>query len=177
MVYSSIIQFMDGSVWFLLVVESMLQLHRSGVSNLEVEQNLNTTWSKVDFVLSFCSKFYGQNSWVAIFLWFDMRYISKKIAQFSAPNPFGPEKCPVYLRALWIGSAIRSFQQLDHQRKTAVENCYRAVSPRWVFSSQCMLPQPKRMRCCATCQPTSHVNWPRTNWLLFLLWNDQYLIN
>ena len=29
--------------------------------------------------------------------------ISKKIAQFSMPKRFGPEKCPVYLRVPWIG--------------------------------------------------------------------------
>ena len=31
--------------------------------------------------------------------------ISKKIAQFSMPKRFGPEKCPVYLRVPWIGKA------------------------------------------------------------------------
>ena len=31
--------------------------------------------------------------------------ISNKIAQFSMPKRFGPEKCPVYLRVLWIGKA------------------------------------------------------------------------
>ena len=31
--------------------------------------------------------------------------ISKKIAQFSLPKRFGPEKCPVYLRVPWIGKA------------------------------------------------------------------------
>ena len=46
-----------------------------------------------------------------------LHYISKKIAQFSTAKPFGPEKCPVYLRAPWIGSAS---QQLEHQIKSAV---------------------------------------------------------
>ena len=40
-----------------------------------------------------------------------LKHISKNIAQFSAAKPFGPEKCPVYLRAPWIGSAS---QQLEH---------------------------------------------------------------
>ena len=31
--------------------------------------------------------------------------ISKKIAQFSMPKRFGPEKCPVYMRVPWIGKA------------------------------------------------------------------------
>ena len=70
-----------------------------------------------------------------------LKHISKKIAQFSAAKLFGPEKCPVYLRAPWIGSAS---QQLEHQVKSAVQNCYGAVSPRLIFSSQCMLPAAKK---------------------------------
>ena len=34
-----------------------------------------------------------------------LKHISKKIAKFSTAKPFGPEKCLVYLRAPWIGSA------------------------------------------------------------------------
>ena len=40
-----------------------------------------------------------------------------------------------------IGSAS---QQLEHQVKSAVQNCYGAVSPRLIFSSQCMLPAAKK---------------------------------
>ena len=32
-----------------------------------------------------------------------LKHIFKKIAQFSTAKPFRPEKCPMYLRALWIG--------------------------------------------------------------------------
>ena len=70
-----------------------------------------------------------------------LQHISKKIAQFSTAKPFGPEKCPVYRRAPWIGSAS---QQLEHQVKSAVQTCYGAVSPRLIFSSQCMLPAAKK---------------------------------
>ena len=70
-----------------------------------------------------------------------LKHISKKIAQLSTAKPFGPEKCPVYLRAPWIGSAS---QQLEHQVKSAVQNCYGAVSPCLIFSSQCMLPAAKK---------------------------------
>ena len=70
-----------------------------------------------------------------------LKHISKKIAQFSTAKRFGPEKCPVYLRVPWIGSA---FQQLEHQVKSAVQNCYGAVSPRLIFSTQCMLPAAKK---------------------------------
>ena len=70
-----------------------------------------------------------------------LKHISKRIAQFSTAKPFRPEKCPVYLRAPWIGSAS---QQLEHQVKSAVQNCYGAVSPRLIFSSQCMLPAAKK---------------------------------
>ena len=61
--------------------------------------------------------------------------------QFFTAKPFGPEKCPVYLRAPWIGSAS---QQSEHQVKSAVRNCYGAVSPPLIFSSQCMLPAAKK---------------------------------
>ena len=70
-----------------------------------------------------------------------LKHISKNIPKFSTAKPFGPEKCPVYLRASWIGSAS---QQLEHQVKSAVQNCYGAVSPRLIFSSQCMLPTAKK---------------------------------
>ena len=70
-----------------------------------------------------------------------LKHISKKIAQFSTAKPFGPEKCPVYLKAPWIGSAS---QQLEHQIKSAVQNCYGAMSSRLIFSSQCMLPAAKK---------------------------------
>ena len=70
-----------------------------------------------------------------------LKHKSKKIAQFSIAEPFGPEKCPVYLRAPWIGSAS---QQLEHQVKSAVQNCCVAVSPHLIFSSQCMLSAAKK---------------------------------
>ena len=70
-----------------------------------------------------------------------LKHISKKIAQLSTAKPFGPEKCPEYLRAPWIRSAS---QQLEHQIKSALQNCYGAVSPRLIFSSQCMLPAAKK---------------------------------
>ena len=69
-----------------------------------------------------------------------LKHISKKIAQFSTAKLFGPENPLVYLRAPWIGSAP---QQLEYQFKSAVQNCYKAVSPHLVFSSQCMLPAAK----------------------------------
>ena len=47
----------------------------------------------------------------------------------------------MYLRAPWIGSAS---QQSEHQVKSAVRNCYGAVSPPLIFSSQCMLPAAKK---------------------------------
>ena len=53
-----------------------------------------------------------------------LKHISKKIAQFSTAKPFQPEKCPVYLQVPWIGAAS---QQLEHQIKSAVQNCLGAV--------------------------------------------------
>ena len=63
--------------------------------------------------------------------------IAKKIAQFSTLKPFGPEKCPVYLRVPWIGKPSTN---LEKEVKTAVESCYGSVSTRLVFTSKRMLP-------------------------------------
>ena len=64
------------------------------------------------------------------------RNISKKIAQFSMPKRFGPEKCPVYLRVPWIG---KTSINLDKNVKMAVESCYGSVTTRVVFTSKRML--------------------------------------
>ena len=62
--------------------------------------------------------------------------ISKKIAQFSMPKRFGPEKCPVYLKVPWIGKASIG---LDKNVKTALESCYGSVTTRVLFTSKRML--------------------------------------
>ena len=63
--------------------------------------------------------------------------ISKKIAQFSRPKRFGPEKCPVYLRVPWMGKASIG---LDKNVKMVVESCYGSVTTRVIFTSKRMLP-------------------------------------
>ena len=63
--------------------------------------------------------------------------ITKKIAQFSTLKRFGLEKCPVYLRVLWIGKPSTN---LEKEVKTVVESCYGSVSTRRVFTSKRMLP-------------------------------------
>ena len=65
-----------------------------------------------------------------------LKHIFKKTAQFSTAKPSGPQKCLVYLRAPWVGSASL---RLEHQIKSAVQNCYGAVSPLLICLSQCML--------------------------------------
>ena len=66
--------------------------------------------------------------------------ITKKIAQFSILKRFGPEKCPVYLRAPWIGKPSTN---LEKEVKTDVESCYGSVSTRLIFTSKRMLPVAK----------------------------------
>ena len=63
--------------------------------------------------------------------------IAKKIVLFSTLKRFGPEKCPVYLRVVWIG---KSSTNLEKEVKTAVESCYGSISIRLVFRSKRMLP-------------------------------------
>ena len=63
--------------------------------------------------------------------------ITRKIAQFSTLKRFGPEKCPVYLRAPWIGKPSTN---LEKEVKTVVESCYGFVSTCLIFTSKRMLP-------------------------------------
>ena len=57
------------------------------------------------------------------------------------PKRFGAEKCPVHLRAPWIGTA-----SIGHEKniKTAVESCYGSVITRMVFTSKHMLPEARK---------------------------------
>ena len=52
--------------------------------------------------------------------------ISKKIAKFSMPKRFDPEKCPVYLRVPWIGKGSIS---LDKNVKMAAAMV--PLPPKW----------------------------------------------
>ena len=60
--------------------------------------------------------------------------MDESIARFSTLKRFGSEKCPVYLRVLWIGKPSTNLE------KEVVESCYGSVSIRLVFTSKCMLP-------------------------------------
>ena len=53
----------------------------------------------------------------------------------------GPEKCPVYLRLPWLGFVSIRFEK---QVKSAIQQCYFAVQPRVVFSTNQLLPAPQK---------------------------------
>ena len=72
---------------------------------------------------------------------FVLKQILRKIAQFSEPKRFGPEKCPVYLRVAYTGRASLT---LATNVKAAVENCYGSVTTRVVFVSKQMLPTARK---------------------------------
>ena len=72
---------------------------------------------------------------------FVLKQISKKITQFSTPKRFGPDKCPVYLRASYTGKASLA---LEKNVRTAVENCYGSVTVRTAFVSRKMLPASRK---------------------------------
>ena len=63
--------------------------------------------------------------------------ITRKIAHFSTLKRFGPEKCPMYLRAPWIGKPSTN---LEKEIKTAVESCHGSVSTHLILTSKRMLP-------------------------------------
>ena len=72
---------------------------------------------------------------------FVLKQMSKKIAQFSEPKQFGPDKCPVYLRVTYTGTASLT---LAKNVKAAVGNCYGSVTTRVVFASKPMLPTARK---------------------------------
>ena len=61
------------------------------------------------------------------------KHISDKISQFFKPKVFGPDKCIVYLRSLFLGSASLP---LKKNIKTAVKNCYSTVVTRTVHATK-----------------------------------------
>ena len=63
-------------------------------------------------------------------------FISMKMKQFHALPKVGPEKCPVYLRLPWLGSVSTRFEK---QVKSAVKQCFSAVEPRVVYSTNELL--------------------------------------
>ena len=58
-------------------------------------------------------------------------------ARFFTPKPFGPGKCPIYLKVLWMGEP---FTKLSSGVKAAVDNCFASVNPRVIFTSKSILP-------------------------------------
>ena len=62
--------------------------------------------------------------------------LTMKMKQFHALPKVGPEKCPVYLRLPWLGSVSTRFEK---QVKSAVKQCFSAVEPRVVYSTNELL--------------------------------------
>ena len=63
--------------------------------------------------------------------------MAMKMKQFHALRKFGPEKCLVYLRLPWLSSVSNRFEK---QVKSAVKQCFSAVEPRVVYSTNELLP-------------------------------------
>ena len=63
-------------------------------------------------------------------------FMAMKMKQFHALPKFGPEKCTVYLRLPWIGSVSTRFEK---QVKSAVKQCFFAVVPHVVYSTNELL--------------------------------------
>ena len=66
--------------------------------------------------------------------------INQKLANFVAEKTFGPEKCPAYLKLLWIGNVSSKF---ENQINKAISSCLYAVKPRMVFNTRVVLPSAK----------------------------------
>ena len=64
-------------------------------------------------------------------------FMAMKMKQFHALPKFEPEKCPVHLRLPWLGSVSTRFEK---RVKSAVKQCFSAVEPRVVYSTNELLP-------------------------------------
>ena len=62
--------------------------------------------------------------------------MAKKMKQFYALPKFGPEKCPVHLHMPWLGFDSTQFKK---QVKCDVKQCFSAVEPRVVYSTNELL--------------------------------------
>ena len=66
--------------------------------------------------------------------------IKKQILQtslrFFTSKPFGPDKCPVYLKVPWMGEPST---KLSSGVKAAVDNCFASINPRVIFTSKSIL--------------------------------------
>ena len=63
-------------------------------------------------------------------------FMAKKMQQFHALLKFESERCPVYLRLPWLGSV---FTQFEKQVRSAMKQCFSAVEPRVVYSTNELL--------------------------------------
>jgi len=73
--------------------------------------------------------------------------INQKLANFAAEKPFGPEKCPVYLKLPWIGNVS---SKCENQISKSITTCHYAMKPRVICNTRVMLPSTK-----TDCAPTT----------------------
>ena len=67
--------------------------------------------------------------------------IKQQLANFAEENPYGPEKCPVYLKLPWIGHVS---SKVENQINKAITFRFYAVKPRVVYNTWVMLPSAKK---------------------------------
>ena len=67
--------------------------------------------------------------------------ILRTTARFSIPKPFGPDKCPVYLKVPWMGEPSTKLPTTlpSSGVKAAFDNCFASVNPRVIFTSKSVL--------------------------------------
>ena len=67
--------------------------------------------------------------------------IANKIKYFTEPKPFGPKKCPAYIRLPWIGTVSNKFES---QIISSVQRCYGMVEPRVIFGTRQSFPATRK---------------------------------
>ena len=67
--------------------------------------------------------------------------ITQKLANFAAEKPCDLEKCPVYLKLLWIGNVSSKF---ENQISKAITSCFYVVKPHVVYNTKVMLSSAKK---------------------------------
>ena len=67
--------------------------------------------------------------------------LRKSQPEFQQKKTFGPEKCPLYQKWLWIGNVSSKF---ENQISKAITSCLYAVKPCVVYNTRVMLPSAKK---------------------------------
>ena len=83
--------------------------------------------------LRLCGWILIQQDKIQIWLWIEL----KIDYQFRKHSIEGPQRCPIYLKLLWIGETSVTFEK---KIKSSILNCFSTVQPQVIFTTRRILP-------------------------------------